>query len=466
MNKILSKEGKIRIRGAKVLDTSARACCCQTTTPSIYAFSMFECCSGDEMIWVSADLQEPCLYRNGSAPDYNSCTVVQYAQQCFSLRAGETEWVEKSELDKRGIPYITRFDDGEGFTNREGGCSAARFYGQCPICPDACCNEMPIPNCDGSRTFDTCVLGSKYRITYRLRKTERRFGMMYRQSRWIYDIPNPSPDPLAPPLTKCFGLYQDDAFYRSEEFEGTFIIEKKPDDPFTQCFEFPKVESATLKRRLSFRYAAEIRFRNTLIDDGVDTGLLTSTSVPYEVNPSTYLQEEEFVYREGEIDGVPWFDYFPFRGGPLWVCQNQTYTYPPGTPGRDTLDPCCYYTFRDIYGNDSLIVDIQESTRNNIDCLEGTSYNVFSETRRECISDLDREPTLPHTYEREFFTSWNIQILDNEYCEVPLDPGGRIPRGDAMPASAGRITSEASIPRNAQAAISRGCHKCQSSIGL
>ena len=175
-------------------------------------------------------------------------------------------------------------------------------------------------------------------------------------------------------------------------------------------------------------------------------------------------EREEFTYNTiQEIEQSPFAQYFIY--GPTGVCTTLQDT--DGHP-RQT---CCNGSSRFIVDLPAYRSDKQTIIRNQNSCLSGTFSLLEIERIRDCVSDLDPEPTLERREERERAGSYSIDeaSIQTQHCDQPID-GPPFDGTDPNP-----LTFRGTMPtspsntfdlRQIGSKVRSGCASCRTSIGI
>jgi len=460
--RLLRKEGKVSTRAGKVVDDSRRSCCCDSPLATLFA----ECCNGEPRIWVADTAQSVGVGRQ--------CEIVKYQGKCFASVGTSPNVIKRpiSELESEGISYISSFDEGEGcielpIPGGQYSCFRSRQFKLCPECPDRCCLTGGFVDCSTDpESIKTCTLGNRYRIRTTYRDSTIYRGYSQVQATSIYDIV--PPDPTEPLYTKCIGIPGDIFYLRIIEtkFDGT--LSSYPDPLFPDipgaCRRDWTIHSASVKSRFFAITGQFLVYTNTLILDGVDTGLPTSNSQRQFLNRNDIDDREEFEYNTiEEIDRSPYSQYF--RTSPGGIC-----TTLQDTEG-DPYYTCCNGSSRFVVDLPFLYRNRQTIIRNQSDCLSGSYQLIKTENIRDCVSDLDPQPALERIEERVREGSYTVDAatIGNEYCDQPIDgppPDGSDPSPLTLAGTVPSTMLDPVDPRKISSVVRSGCSKCRTSIGI
>lgn len=446
MNQILSKEGKIAIRGAKVLDTSARNCCCQNEVLE-WALKLGNCCDYTQEYWVN-------IRGLGAdrVTDPITCWLFREERGCF--RVFETSYQPVERLIEQGIEV---FDEPLGQCIRERPPQPGDRLcnnDDCPECELLCCKTFSLPPCTVNEPSELlrCNVGAKYRFQFVLEEFSKRWGAF--GSEWCVTGVDTPPDAYCP--SKCFHVYRDIISFESTKTTVDAVIDRVPAPWGTPCLEPVKNYRMTWEYKRQFRAFDSFDFTNK--QDGMPT--VNSELILVNERLETYERTETTT----EDDGP-----YPSFTSPIWFCIG-------GGMYFDDRYCCNVSTYFDamegVPNPEGQIANTRETVRSLLGCYGG--YSNWSEVmvNTSCMGSLPPRRATALVYREKYKAfSYTITPLSSDYCPVLQNRRGDLIPDEYVPK--GRVSGKM-LPdllnnpegKKFEQGFTKGCHKCRSSLGL
>jgi hypothetical protein len=449
MNQILSKEGKIAIRGAKVLDTSARNCCCQEVLE--WAYKLANCCDESEFYWVNI--------RGLGADritDVVTCWLFREERGCFRVVERSATTIER--LTEQGIEV---FDEplGECIRQRppEPGNPLCN-NDDCPECDLLCCKVYSLPPCtlnDQTQVL-RCNIGAKYRFQFVYEEFDKRWGAF--GGEWCVTSVDTPPDAYCP--SKCFHVYRDLISFRSEKVTTDAIIDFGPAPWGTPCL-------SKINYRMIYELQSQFRVFDSFDFTNKQDGMPTVDSEIRFINERLETYERTDITTED--DGPYESTAFGFTS-PIWFCLS-------GYSNGFEVPECCnatrYFDATEGAPNpEQRISNTRWTVRSLLGCYNG--YSNWSEVKVDtsCLGSLPPRIATGLVYREKYKAfSYTITPLPSDYCPTlenrrgDLIPDEYVPKGRVSGDPSPTFSNDLEV-RKFQQGLTKGCHKCRSSLGL